>query len=82
MTDRKMFTQKRVEVLTLIVTTITLVLILFMAWKVNQAVHRVEATVNKIELSVKNPAKEAVNRAEGFLEKEIKKGVNKLRGKD
>ena len=78
MTDRKVFTQKRVEILTLIVTTITLLLILFTAWQVNRAVNRVEATVNKIEAAVHNPVKEAANRAEGFIEKELRKGKDAI----
>ena len=69
------------ERLILVIVTITLILILFTAWKVNNAVDRVNVAIHKIE-SLSNPIDKAKNRAAGFIEDKVKKGIRKLKGDD
>ncbi len=72
---------KRIDVLTLIITAITLCLMLFVAWKVSQVVDHVQVAITKIESSVINPITKAENQAENLIEKEVEKGLRKLEGK-
>lgn len=61
MTDKKIFTMKHIEVATLIIVTITLFLMLFVAYKVNHAVGRVNVAIDKIE-TVTSPVERIENK--------------------
>ena len=70
----------RIDVATLIITSITLVLVLFTAWTVHRVVDRVNVVVDKIENVVTNPVAEVEGKAKSFIEKELEHGIRKLEG--